>query len=214
MRRLVKDAVMVGSTLQRRGPAGRESRLTLVAALILGALLTGCSGKSGHTPGGACDAAAEPPLVPTPLDFVSQFRFGSQARSLTGIQNAFNLAAPRFNAMLSKARAHDPCAGGTVIVAIALEPDGSVAGTQVIYDDTHPDSLGPQVEREIKQMAFGGVAGDGYYTFQFPIRFNGPSPAASTAAPAAAGSVAKPAAAVTAHPSAAATTGARAAAPH
>lgn len=218
MRRLVIGAVTVLLALQRRSSSalsGRGRRAGIGATLAVTTFIAACGGHSGHTPGGACDAPTQPPLVPTPLDFVSHYPFGSQARSLTGIQNAFDLVAPRFNAILTKARSHDPCAGGTVVVAMALKADGSVAGTQVIYDDTHPDSLAPQVEHEIQGMAFGAVAGDGFYTFQFPIRFNGPSPASSTATSAPAAGSAAPRAA-TSTPSAAtpASSGSKASAHH
>lgn len=152
-----------------------------VVRYLVGALLLGCSGLAAAQEGQTLPTAEFLRLMPP--NFVQQFPQGSQTRQVTDVRRVFDAKLPTLRAAYDEVRARNPGVQGEVDLAVALLPDGRVAGAQVVRSTLADAPLQALVLSTVQQLNFGPASsGAGYYLLWYPLVFWS-QPAVSTAPP-------------------------------
>jgi hypothetical protein len=107
---------------------------------------------------------------PIPGSFLSQYPAGTQQRWVGDIQETFNQVAPKVLEIWREEQHAEPCSCGKVIFAIAVDPEGTVVGTAVIFKNLNSDSVINKIQSVIGSLSFGRAkSGAGLYVFKYPV---------------------------------------------
>ena len=112
------------------------------------------------------------PLAGVPKPFIDSYPPGTQKRYVLDLQDTFAKRAPDYHELYEQALREDQNIAGEIVLALALTPDGRVAGCHVIRSAMPNTQLEAWVLALTGQLEFGEAPGKGYYVFSYPLQFS------------------------------------------
>ena len=113
-------------------------------------------------------------LREVPADFLVRFPSGEQTQSSQRIHDVMQSIQPKLDALYDRMLEQTPHFNDKITVAIALQPDGSIAGLEVVARTTAADAFEKSVLDLIRPLSFGPGCGLGYYDMVRTLAFVSP----------------------------------------
>ena len=112
------------------------------------------------------------PLAGVPKSFIESYPLGTQQRFVLDLQGTFAKRASDYHELYEQALREDQNIAGEIVLALALTPDGRVAGCHIIRSAMPNTQLEAWVLALTGQLEFGEAPGKGYYVFSYPLQFS------------------------------------------
>lgn len=154
------DGQGVLAIIDRRFRGGIRKN-SLHIALILSVFLEACALEKPYQP-----------LDNVPQSFLSLYPVGTQTRSDADIQKVFEKNKDVYTALFLRATLASKATTGRTNIALALNPDGSVAAVTALDTSTTGPELTALVVETSRRLNFGPAPGEGFFVFWYPFRFH------------------------------------------